>query len=152
MFTIMIGNNHGHYMNVKSLAFPIVILVLTCLAFTSCDNMESSKNILNDFAQQVNNSKDNSNKFKVFNTSKYFAICYYVENTPENKARLLLLGNLQDLTSKFKENVLKNLDKGDALTQIVKEKKGLAYAICCGDLEYHVYFPPEELYSKFYKQ
>ena len=139
-------------MTVKSCRISIILFVLSCMIFTSCNNVQSSEDILDDFVQQVNNSKDNRNKYKAFNTPQYFAICSYIQNTPENKAKLLLLCNVQDLISQFKENVLKNLDKGDALTQIVKEKKGLAYAIYCGELEYHVYFPPEELYSKFYKQ
>ena len=136
---------------IKSLGLCVCVSVLGCIGLASCDDTQSSGNILDNFVQEVNN-KDNNNEYKIINSREYFAICYYIKNTPENKAKLLLLCHNQELASMFKNKILNNLDKGEVLTQIIKEKKGLVYALCCGDLEYHVYYPPEEIYSKYYRQ
>lgn len=138
-------------MAVKPLVLSAISFVLCCMALPSCDNVQSSEDILDDFVQYVNNSKDGDNNYIAINTTNYFAICFSIENTPTNKAKLLLLGNNTTLQSQFRESVLKNLRKEKVLTQIVKDKKGFAYAILSGDIEYHVYFPPEELYTNIFK-
>lgn len=140
------------HMAIRSLALQVIAFALGCMALASCGDTQSTGDILNDYVQEINDGNDNGNKYKTFNTLGYFAICYNLKNNPENKAKLLLLCNDPDLESMFKENLLKHLDKGEVLTQIIKEKKGLVYAVLCGGLEYHVYFPPEEIYAKYYKQ
>lgn len=136
---------------IKPRVYNLLLLALVCVALASCGNTQSTGDIIDDFVQEVNNGKDYGKNFKAFNTPGYFAICHYIKNIPENKAKLLILGSQQDLKFHFKERVLEKLEKGEILTQILKEKKGLAYAVCCEDLEFHVYFTPEEIFNKYYK-
>ena len=102
---------------------------------------------LKESAKDITNEK----RFEAINSTDFFAVIYYIEDSPENKAKLIWIGSDEDISSQFKRKILKQLEKSAIMSSILKEKKGLAFAVRSGETEYHVYFPPEELYKKVYK-
>lgn len=135
----------------KNSSFALIFCAII-FALASCGDNVHPANLLDTTAQEITGTGKNKNeKFKAYNTDYYFVVIHNLEPTPQNKAKILWIGNDKELSVQFRKKVLKNLKKGDILARVVKEKKGLAVAVSAGDIEFHVYFPPEEIAAKVFK-
>lgn len=130
----------------------LICSCLLCILVASCNGGKNSGNLLNDAMEEINKEDNGYDNFQAYNNSAYFAITYKLENTPENKAKILWLANHEDLGDKFRTEMLKNLKDGDILARLVKEKKALVLAVQADEIEYHVVFTPEEIASKVLKK
>lgn len=134
--------------------FASVVLYpfLFALLFCACEEKQNPETMLTDTMEEVNKTGNGYEDFNIYNTNSYYAIVYQLENTPENKAKILWLGNHEELGDKFRAEILKNLKQGDILARVVKEKKSLVLAVATDDIEYHAVLKPEEIIEKIFKK
>lgn len=130
----------------------ILCLCLLGIFTDSCKEQYSSDTILNDTMEEVNKKGTGYDEFLVSNTSNYFAVICQLEDTPENKAKILWLANHDELGKKFRAHMLENLKEGHILARVVKENKALVLAVQADEIEYHVVINPEEIVSKVFKK
>lgn len=131
---------------------PILICpFLVSFLFCSCKEKRNPETLLVDTMEEVNKAGNGYDDFKIYNNDSYYAIVYQLKNTPENKAKILWLGNHENLGNKFRTELLKRLKKGDILETIVKEKKALVLAVSADEIEYHAVFSSEEIAEEVFK-
>lgn len=134
--------------------FALIVLCpfLCALLFCACDEKRNPETLLIDTMEEVNKTGNGYDDFKIYNTNSYYAILYQLENTPENKAKILWLGAHEELGDKFRADMLENLEQGDILARVVKEKKSLVLAVATDEIEYRVVLKPEEIAEKIFKK
>ena len=127
-------------------------LLLTGLVAVSCAEKQNPADLLDATMEEINKKDGGYQDYDVINHPDYFGIIYNLEATPENKAKILWLGNNQDLREKFRNEILNNLKKGDILARVVKERKSLILAVLADEIEYHVVLTPEEITREIFKK
>lgn len=131
---------------------PIMLCLLLFSLLSACEEKRSPETLLADTMEEVNKTGNGYDDFKIYHNNSYYAIIYQLKNTPENKAKLLWLGNHEELGDKFRAEIIKNLEQGEILARVVKEKKDLVLAVGTDDIEYHTVFTPEEIAEKIFKK
>lgn len=125
---------------------------LFCLFAVSCSESHNPETLLSDTMKEINSKDSGYANFQVYNTSAYYAIVYQLDDTPENKAKILWLGSHEELGDKFRKEILKDLQEGEILARVVKEGKALIVGVATGDIEYRVVFPPAEITRTVFKK
>lgn len=77
----------------------IAAAVVMALALASCDSAPSA-NPVSDLATTVNS--ETGSDFKAYDNEAYFGLVYNIEDTPANRARILVLGENSELFEKRK--------------------------------------------------
>lgn len=131
---------------------PIMLCLLLFSLLYACTEKRTPETLLADTMEEVNKTGNGYDDFKIYHNASYYAIIYQLENTPENKAKLLWLGNHEELGDKFRAEIIKNLKQGEILARVVKEKKALVLAVGTDDIEYHAVLTPEEIAEKIFKK
>lgn len=124
------------------------ILLLT----SACSDTKNHETLLNDTLTEINKKDGGYDDYTIYNTPSYFAVVYNVENTPENKARILWMANHEEIGEKFRNQALHNLKRGDILARVVKENKSLILAVATDEIEYRVSFKPEEIVDRIFNE
>ncbi len=140
-------------MNKRSFYLALALISLLSAAgcfLTSCKDSGDPETLLERTKAEINGEGDDS-EFTAFNEDGFFAVCYNLEATPENKAKVLWIGNNEQLTQNFHSKVLKELKKNNILDRIIKEEKSLVMAVKAGEIVFQVSYSPEELASKLNK-
>lgn len=118
----------------------------------SCSKQQNTETMLYDTMVEINSNNSGFDKFKIYSAPEYYAIFYQLENTPENKAKILWLGNNEELGSKFRNELLSKLKEGEILARVVKEKKSLVLGVVADQIEYRVVIPPAEIVNTVFKK
>ncbi len=121
------------------------------LAAISCSKQHSPETLLNDTMVEINGKDSGFDKFRIYNRPGYYAIFYQLDNTPENKAKILWLGSNEKLGNKFRSQLLGKLKEGEILARVVKEEKSLVLGVFVDNMEYRVVIPPAEIVNRVFK-
>lgn len=127
----------------------IAAAVVMALALASCDSAPSA-NPVTDLATAVNSEKGGD--FKAYDNEAFFGLVYNIEDTPVNRARILILGENSELFEKAKASLLASLEEGHTLAWLVKHRRPLVMAVSAGDAEVHFVYTPEEIRSNVFNK
>lgn len=127
----------------------IAAAVVMALALASCDSAPSA-NPVSDLATTVNS--ETGSDFKAYDNEAYFGLVYNIEDTPANRARILVLGENSELFEKAKASLLASLEEGHTLAWLVKHHRPLVMAVSAGDAEVHFVYTPEEIRSNVFNK
>ncbi len=130
----------------------LICAAVICFFAVSCSEKHNPETLLHDTMTEINSKDSGYDDFKVYSSPTYYAIFYQLQNTPENKAKILWLANHEDLGQKFRGELLKRLKEGDILARVVKEGKSLILGVAADQIEYRVVVPPAEIIKTVFKQ
>lgn len=131
---------------------PAILVFTIGIIATSCTGGRNSDTLLNDSMKEINGKDSPYKNFRVYNTDTYYALEYRTENTPANQAKIVWLGNHEELEKEFHRKILAELQEGEILARVVKEKKALVFGVSAGETEYHAVIPPAEIVETVFKK
>lgn len=116
---------------------------------TSCAQTPG-EDIINDFISEVNSHTD-SNGVTAGLFDNYIVLTLKIKDTPENRAKILIMHNDRDAQDTFRRTIEKTLTEGDVLARIVKERKQLLFQVSAGDFAYYITYTPQQIYEIAFK-
>ncbi|MDE6395792.1 MAG: hypothetical protein K2K84_00805 [Muribaculaceae bacterium] len=136
----------------KKIIVALFSFTLIILFATSCKEEPNPESLLTETMKEINGKDNGYDDFEVIHNDSFFCILHKLESTDENKAKILWLGNDENLGKKFRTEIIDRLKEGNILKRVVKERKTLILGVYTDDIEYHVVIPPAELIHSVLKK
>lgn len=118
---------------------------------TGCSS-GSDEEIIANFMKDVNSSTKSSGIYAGELEDGTIYLSMRLKETPENLAKVKILGSDENAQEAFSATICKSLDEGDLLACFIRQKRNLAFQIEAGELGYYITFTPQEIRDIAFKK
>ncbi len=125
-----------------------VAIIMTA---TGCSS-GSDEEIIANFMKDVNSSTKSSGIYAGELEDGTIYLSMRLKETPENLAKVKILGSDENAQEAFSTTICKSLDEGDLLACFIRQKRNLAFQVEAGDLGYYITFTPQEIRDIAFKK
>lgn len=125
-----------------------VAIIMTA---TGCSS-GSDEEIIANFMKDVNSSTKSSGIYAGELEDGTIYLSMRLKETPENLAKVKILGSDESAQEAFSTTICKSLDEGDLLACFIRQKRNLAFQIEAGELGYYITFTPQEIRDIAFKK
>lgn len=132
-------------------AVTAVCAALLFMAATGCSS-GSDEEITANFLKDINSSTKSSGIYAGQLDDGTIYLSMRLKETPENLAKVKILGSDESAQKAFSDAICKSLDKGDVLACFVRQKWNLAFQVEAGELGYYITFTPQEIRDIAFKK
>lgn len=131
------------------LALCAAVAIITTA--TGCSS-GSDEEIIANFMKDVNNSTKSSGIYAGELEDGTIYLSMRLKETPENLAKVKILGSDENAQEAFSTTICKSLDEGDLLACFIRQKRNLAFQVEAGELGYYITFTPQEIRDIAFKK
>lgn len=124
---------------------------LLFMAATGCSS-GSDEEIIANFMKDVNSSTKSSGIYAGELEDGTIYLSMRLKETPENLAKVKILGSDENAQEAFSTTICKSLDEGDLLACFIRQKRNLAFRVEAGELGYYITFTPQEIRDIAFKK
>lgn len=124
---------------------------LLFMAATGCSS-GSDREIIDKFLKDVNSDTSSSGIYAGELEDGTIYLSMRLKETPENLAKVKILGSDESAQEAFSTTICKSLDEGDLLACFIRQKRNLAFQVEAGDLGYYITFAPQEIRDIAFKK
>lgn len=124
---------------------------LLFMAATGCSS-GSDEEIIANFMKDVNSSTKSSGIYAGELEDGTIYLSMRLKETPENLAKVKILGSDENAQEAFSTTICKSLDEGDLLACFIRQKRNLAFKVEAGELGYYITFTPQEIRDIAFKK
>lgn len=124
---------------------------LLFMAATGCSS-GSDREIIDKFLKDVNSDTSSSGIYAGELEDGTIYLSMRLKETPENLAKVKILGSDENAQEAFSTTICKSLDEGDLLAFFIRQKRNLAFQAEAGDLGYYITFTPQEIRDIAFKK
>lgn len=133
--------------------FITLALAFGALIMTGCSNKPASDNYLQEFADHVNKTeKETGLHVGFYPDFNAMAVTLTLKDSPENNAKICLIGQNEELKKEFREKAASYLEESQILAHLVREKVNFAYVVKTGSLDIEIFFTPAEVKEIAFKK
>ncbi len=132
---------------VLTLCAAVAIITTT----TGCSS-GSDEEIIANFMKDVNSSTKSSGIYAGELEDGTIYLSMRLKETPENLAKVKILGSDENAQEAFSTTICKSLDEGDLLACFIRQKRNLAFQVEAGELGYYITFTPQEIRDIAFKK
>lgn len=125
-----------------------VAIIMTA---TGCSS-GSDEEIIANFTKDVNSSTKSSGIYAGELEDGTIYLSMRLKETPENLAKVKILGSDENAQEAFSTTICKSLDEGDLLACFIRQKRNLAFQVEAGELGYYITFTPQEIRDIAFKK
>lgn len=125
-----------------------VAIIMTA---TGCSS-GSDEEIIANFMKDVNSSTKSSGIYAGELEDGTIYLSMRLKETPENLAKVKILGSDESAQEAFSTTICKSLDEGDLLACFIRQKRNLAFQVEAGELGYYITFTPQEIRDIAFKK
>lgn len=125
-----------------------VTIIMTA---TGCSS-GSDEEIIANFMKDVNSSTKSSGIYAGELEDGTIYLSMRLKETPENLAKVKILGSDENAQEVFSTTICKSLDEGDLLACFIRQKRNLAFQVEAGELGYYITFTPQEIRDIAFKK
>lgn len=125
-----------------------VAIIMTA---TGCSS-GSDEEIIANFMKDVNSSTKSSGIYAGELEDGTIYLSLRLKETPENLAKVKILGSDENAQEAFSTTICKSLDEGDLLACFIRQKRNLAFQVEAGELGYYITFTPQEIRDIAFKK
>lgn len=125
-----------------------VAIIMTA---TGCSS-GSDEEIIANFMKDVNSSTKSSGIYAGELDDGTIYLSLRLKETPENLAKVKILGSDESAQEAFSTTICKSLDEGDLLACFIRQKRNLAFQVEAGELGYYITFTPQEIRDIAFKK
>lgn len=118
---------------------------------TGCSS-GSDEEIIANFTKDVNSSTKSSGIYAGELEDGTIYLSMRLKETPENLAKVKILGSDESAQEAFSATICKSLDEGDLLACFIRQKRNLAFQVEAGELGYYITFTPQEIRDIAFKK
>lgn len=131
------------------LALCAAVAIITTA--TGCSS-GSDEEIIANFMKDVNSDTKSSGIYagELENGTIYLSM--RLKETPENLAKVKILGSDENAQEAFSTTICKSLEEGDLLACFIRQKRNLAFQVEAGELGYYITFTPQEIRDIAFKK
>lgn len=131
------------------LALCAAVAIITTA--TGCSS-GSDEEIIANFMKDVNSSTKSSGIYAGELEDGTIYLSMRLKETPENLAKVKILGSDENAQEAFSATICKSLDEGDLLACFIRQKRNLAFQVEAGELGYYITFTPQEIRDIAFKK
>lgn len=131
------------------LALCAAVAIITTA--TGCSS-GSDEEIIANFMKDVNSSTKSSGIYAGELEDGTIYLSMRLKETPENLAKVKILGSDESAQEAFSTTICKSLDEGDLLACFIRQKRNLAFQVEAGELGYYITFTPQEIRDIAFKK
>lgn len=131
------------------LALCAAVAIITTA--TGCSS-GSDEEIIANFMKDVNSSTKSSGIYAGELEDGTIYLSMRLKETPENLAKVKILGSDENAQEAFSTTICKSLDEGDLLACFIRQKRNLAFQVEAGELGYYITFTPQEIRDIAFKK
>lgn len=124
---------------------------LLFMAATGCSS-GSDEEIIANFMKDVNSSTKSSGIYAGELEDGTIYLSMRLKETPENLAKVKILGSDENAQEAFSTTICKSLDEGDLLACFIRQKRNLAFQVEASELGYYITFTPQEIRDIAFKK
>lgn len=124
---------------------------LLFMAATGCSS-GSDEEIIANFMKDVNSSTKSSGIYAGELEDGTIYLSMRLKETPENLAKVKILGSDENAQEAFSTTICKSLDEGDLLACFIRQKRNFAFQVEAGELGYYITFTPQEIRDIAFKK
>lgn len=132
---------------VLTLCAAVAIITTT----TGCSS-GTDEEIIANFIKDVNSSTKSSGIYAGELEDGTIYLSMHLKETPENLAKVKILGSDENAQEAFSTTICKSLDEGDLLACFIRQKRNLAFQVEAGELGYYITFTPQEIRDIAFKK
>lgn len=125
-----------------------VAIIMTA---TGCSS-GSDEEIIANFMKDVNSSTKSSGIYAGELEDGTIYLSMRLKETPENLAKVKILGSDENAQEAFSTTICKSLDEGDLLACFIRQKRNLAFQVEARELGYYITFTPQEIRDIAFKK
>lgn len=125
-----------------------VAIIMTA---TGCSS-GSDEEIIANFMKDVNSSTKSSGIYAGELEDGTIYLSMRLKETPDNLAKVKILGSDESAQEAFSTTICKSLDEGDLLACFIRQKRNLAFQVEAGELGYYITFTPQEIRDIAFKK
>lgn len=125
-----------------------VAIIMTA---TGCSS-GSDEEIIANFMKDVNSSTKSSGIYAGELEDGTIYLSMRLKETPENLAKVKILGSDENAQEAFSTIICKSLDEGDLLACFIRQKRNLVFQVEAGELGYYITFTPQEIRDIAFKK
>lgn len=125
-----------------------VVIITTA---TGCSS-GSDEEIIANFMKDVNSSTKSSGIYAGELEDGTIYLSMRLKETPENLAKVKIMGSDESAQETFSTTICKSLDEGDLLACFIRQKRNLAFQVEAGELGYYITFTPQEIRDIAFKK
>lgn len=140
-----------HFLPRLRAAVTAICAALLFLAATGCSK-SSDREIIDKFLKDVNSDTSSSGIYAGELDDGTIYLSMRLKETPENLAKVKILGSDESAQEAFSTTICKSLDEGDLLACFIRQKRNLAFQVEAGDLGYYITFTPQEIRDIAFKK
>lgn len=140
-----------HFLPRLRAAVTAICAALLFLAATGCSK-SSDREIIDKFLKDVNSDTSSSGIYAGELDDGTIYLSMRLKETPENLAKVKILGSDESAQEAFSATICKSLDEGDLLACFIRQKRNLAFQVEAGELGYYITFTPQEIRDIAFKK
>lgn len=140
-----------HFLPRLRAAVTAICAALLFLAATGCSK-SSDREIIDKFLKDVNSDTSSSGIYAGELDDGTIYLSMRLKETPENLAKVKILGSDESAQEAFSATICKSLDEGDLLACFIRQKRNLAFQVEAGELGYYITFAPQEIRDIAFKK
>lgn len=140
-----------HFLPRLRAAVTAICAALLFLAATGCSK-SSDREIIDKFLKDVNSDTSSSGIYAGELDDGTIYLSMRLKETPENLAKVKILGSDESAQEAFSTTICKSLDEGDLLACFIRQKRNLAFQVEAGELGYYITFTPQEIRDIAFKK
>lgn len=144
-------NNKPMARSFRRAILTLCAAVAIIMTATGCSS-GSDEEIIANFMKDVNSSTKSSGIYAGELEDGTIYLSMRLKETPENLAKVKILGSDESAQEAFSTTICKSLDKGDLLACFIRQKRNLAFQVEAGELGYYITFTPQEIRDIAFKK
>lgn len=144
-------NNKPMARSFRRAILTLCAAVAIIMTATGCSS-GSDEEIIANFMKDVNSSTKSSGIYAGELEDGTIYLSMRLKETPENLAKLKILGSDESAQEAFSTTICKSLDEGDLLACFIRQKRSLAFQVEAGELGYYITFTPQEIHDIAFKK
>lgn len=144
-------NNKPMACSFRRAILTLCAAVAIIMTATGCSS-GSDEEIIANFMKDVNSSTKSSGIYAGELDDGTIYLSLRLKETPENLAKVKILGSDESAQEAFSTTICKSLDEGDLLACFIRQKRNLAFQVEAGELGYYITFTPQEIRDIAFKK
>lgn len=144
-------NNKPMARSFRQAVLTLCAAVAIIMTATGCSS-GSDEEIIANFMKDVNSSTKSSGIYAGELEDGTIYLSMRLKETPENLAKVKILGSDESAQEAFSTTICKSLDEGDLLACFIRQKRNLAFQVEAGELGYYITFTPQEIRDIAFKK
>lgn len=144
-------NNKPMACSFRRAILTLCAAVAIIMTATGCSS-GSDEEIIDNFMKDVNSSTKSSGIYAGELDDGTIYLSLRLKETPENLAKVKILGSDESAQEAFSTTICKSLDEGDLLACFIRQKRNLAFQVEAGELGYYITFTPQEIRDIAFKK